>query len=66
MDKIRVPKSVFQGLEAIRQSGATNMLDYRAVVQLANMLNNRDTVSWLMDHKHEYVEGVMYGIEPEE
>ena len=66
MDKIRVPKAVFEGLEAIRRSGATNMFDYRAVVELTSILNNRDTLLWLIDHKHEYLQGVLYGIEPED
>lgn len=66
MDKIRVSKTVFEGLEAIRRSGATNMLDYRAVVELASVLNNRDALRWLIDHKHEYLQGVLYGIEPED
>ncbi|EJY56441.1 oligoendopeptidase F [Alicyclobacillus hesperidum URH17-3-68] len=44
MTQIRVPKSVYDGLEAIRQSGAASMLDYSAVVRLANTLNNRDTM----------------------
>ncbi|KYP79556.1 DUF5049 domain-containing protein [Ferroacidibacillus organovorans] len=66
MDEIRVPKSVFEGLEAIRQSGTTNMLDFFAVLRLASALNNPDTARWLLDHKREYVQGVLYGIEPEE
>ncbi len=66
MDKIRVPKAVFEGLEAIRRSGATNMFDYRAVVELTSILNNRDTLLWLIDHKREYLQGVLSGIEPED
>ena len=66
MDKIRVPKAVFEGLEAIRRSGATNMFDYRAVVELTSMLNNRDTLLWLIDHKQDYLQGILYGIEPED
>lgn len=66
MDKIHVSKAVYEGLEAIRRSGATNMFDYKAVVELASMLNNRDTLLWLIDHKREYLQGVLYGIEPED
>lgn len=28
MNKIYVPKPVYEGLEAVRQSGAVNMFDY--------------------------------------
>lgn len=66
MDTIRVPKSVFEGLEAIRRSGTTNMLDYNAVLRLASLLNNQNTAQWLLDHKDEYWQGVLYGIEPED
>lgn len=41
------------------------MLDYHAVLRLAAMLNHQDTVQWLMQHKEEYWQGVLYGIEPE-
>lgn len=63
---IHVPKPVFEGLDAIRQSGTTNMLDYHAVLRLAAMLNHQDTVQWLMQHKEEYWQGVLYGIEPDD
>lgn len=65
MDQIRVPAPVFAGLEAIRQSGATNMFDYAAVLRLASMLNHPDTAEWLRDHKQEYVQGIMVGFESE-
>lgn len=64
MGKICVPKSVYESLESIRQSGATNMFDYAAVVHLAEMLNNQAAAHWLLDHKWGYLEGVLYGIEP--
>ena len=66
MDKILVPGPVFEGLEAIRQSGAVNMFDYGSVLRMADMLNHRDAARWLRDHKREYLQGVLYGIEPEE
>lgn len=66
MDKIYVPKSVYEGLEAVRQSGAINMFDYRSVLRMTSMLNNKDAAYCLREHKREYLEGVLYGIEPED
>lgn len=66
MDQIYVPKSVYQGLEAVRQSGAVNMFDYASVLRMTTMLNNKEAASWLQDHKREYLQGVLYGIVPEE
>jgi len=66
MDKIYVPKHVYEGLEAVRQSGAINMFDYGSVLRMTSMLNNKDAARWLRDHKREYLEGVLYGIEPED
>lgn len=40
MDQIYVPKSVYRGLEAVRQSGAVNMFDYASVLRIT-MLNNK-------------------------
>lgn len=66
MDPISVPKSVYGGLEAVRQSGAVNMFDYGSVLRMTTMLNNKDAAIWLRDHKREYLQGVLYGIVPEE
>lgn len=33
--RVRITKAVFDGLEAIRQSGTTNMLDRPVVLRLA-------------------------------
>ena len=66
MDPIYVPKSVYQGLEAVRQSGAVNMFDYWSVLRKTTMLNNKDAARWLQDHKREYLQGVLYGIASEE
>lgn len=65
MNQVQVPRPVFDGLEAIRQSGAVNMFDYASVLQRAEMLNRNDAARWLRDHKRIYLEGVLCGIEPE-
>ena len=66
MNRIQVPRPVYEGLEAVRQSGAISMFDYGSVLQMTDLLNNKDAARWLRDHKREYLEGVIYGIEPED
>ena len=58
---IPVPASVWQGLEAVRQSGATNMLDRPAVIQIAQELGYPETVQWIEDNPGQYSEGIFRG-----
>ena len=66
MSKIRVPSDVFEGLEAVRRSNLTNMLDRPMVAKLAAEMGFFDTAEWLLDHRKEYAEGIFRGFEPEE
>ncbi len=56
---IKVMKSVFEGLERVRESGATNMLDVNTVQRLAFENEDYATVCWLDDNKDEYAKGVL-------
>lgn len=42
------------------------MFDYASVLRMTTMLNNKEAARWLQDHKREYLQGVLYGIVPEE
>lgn len=44
---VQITKAVFDGLEGIRQSGATNMLDRRVVLQLAREWGFTATADWI-------------------
>jgi hypothetical protein len=46
-DRVQVTKAVFDGLEIIRQSGATNMLDRLVVLQLAREWDLTETADWI-------------------
>lgn len=63
---VRVPKKVYEGLEAVRQSGLTNMLDYNVVMKIASDMDYHEAVVWLHDNKRAYGRGVFEGIEAEE
>jgi len=58
---INVTEKVYQGLEAVRMSGQTNMLDRNAVQFLADEMGFHETVIWLHENKKQYAEGVFHG-----
>lgn len=46
-ERVHITKAVFDGLEAIRQSGATNMLDRPVVLRLAKEWDLTATADWI-------------------
>lgn len=46
-NRVQVTKAVFDGLEFIRRSGATNMLDRPMVLNLAKEWDFNDTADWI-------------------
>ena len=66
VSKIRVPKNVLDGLEAVRQSGLTNMLDRPVVARLAEEMGFENAARWVEAHRKEYAEGIFCGFEAKE
>ena len=64
MAKVRVPKALFDGIEAVRQSGLTNMLDRPTVARLAAEFGFEDAARWIEGHRAQYAEGIFAGFEP--
>lgn len=64
--RIPVPAAVWQGVDAVRLSGLTNMLDRPTVVRIAGELDFPEAVGWIESHPKEYAEGVFRGfvVEP--
>ena len=65
--KVAIPPEVLKGIEAVRRSGRTNMLDRNAVAAIALELGHVDAAFWLDDkanHKT-YAEGVFRGFREE-
>ena len=65
--RVPIPTEVLQGIEAVRRSGRTNMLDRPAVAAIALDLGHVDAAFWLEDkanHKT-YAEGVFRGFRAE-
>ncbi len=65
---ITVPAAVWQGLEAVRDSGATNMFDRPAVIKIAEFLGFHETARRIEGHHGPYSEGLFKGFvdDPEE
>jgi len=64
--KVEVPRGVLDGLEAVRQSGLTNMLDRAAVALLAAEFGFEDAARWIETHKKEFAAGIFRGFEATE
>jgi hypothetical protein len=64
--RIPVPAAVWQGVEEVRLSGLTNMLDRPEVVRIARELDFTEAAGWIERHPKEYAEGVFRGfvVEP--
>ncbi len=48
---IQVPAEVLKGLEAVRQSGLTNMLDRPRVAFLAEEMGFSEAATWIRAHR---------------
>ena len=64
--KIRVPADVLEGLEAVRVSGKTNMLDAPRVIELALDMGHDAAAFWVYENRPKYAEGIFRGFELEE
>ena len=58
---ILVSVEVLTGIEAVRVSGETNMLDYRRVADLASETGWQTTSDWIRDNDDDYCRGVLQG-----
>ena len=63
MVKVKVPKEVFQGIVAVRDSGLTNMLDVPVVVRLAQDMGHDEAARWVRANRRSYAEGFFHGFE---
>lgn len=59
--KIRVSKEIFDGLEAVRLSGKTNMLDAPRVIELALEMGHDAAAFWVYENRRSYATGIFQG-----
>jgi len=60
---VSVPSAVRQGLEAVRLSGLTNMLDRTAVARIATAMGYDACARWVEGNRALYARGVFSGFE---
>lgn len=63
---VSIPAAVYEGLEAVRQSGYTNMFDRPRVIELAEMMGYDETAAWVQVHRDRYAAGLFAGFVPDE
>ena len=54
-------KAVKEQLQAVRNSGLTNMLDLRAVQRIAYEMDYFDLVCFIYEHRREYIHFIFTG-----
>jgi hypothetical protein len=63
---IAIPQAVYDGILAVRDSGATNMLDRPRVIQILDQMGLDEAAEWVRNHKSEYSHGIFQGFAIEE
>jgi hypothetical protein len=58
---VKIPSTVFDGLETVQKSREASMLDHQAVQEIADRLGYAETALWVGENRHEYLEGVSRG-----
>ena len=54
--KVSVPADVLEGLDAVRRTGRTNMLDVPRVIELAFNMGRDATAAWVRNNSRQYAE----------
>ena len=63
-EPVVVPQDVFQGIDAVRKSGVTNMLDRSEVANWAAKMGYAEATEWIMKSSEAYSRGVFSGFVP--
>ena len=61
--KIPVSREVFEGIEAVRQSCATNMLDGPRVAELVEAMGFEASARWVRENCDLYAQAVFHSFE---
>lgn len=66
MPPIRVSRAVYDGIEAVRVSGLTTMLNRAVVTELACFYGYKEAAAWVRAHWREYAKGLCAGFDPDD
>lgn len=61
MPEVKVSAEVLEGLEAVRESGLTNMLDRGEVERIAETMGYGEAATFVREEQEKYAEGVFKG-----
>jgi hypothetical protein len=59
---VPVSREVFEGIEAVRLSGLTNMLDRRRVIEIAEAWALNEAAQWIREHPDLYARAIFQGL----
>jgi hypothetical protein len=60
---VLISAAVFEGLEAVRRSGLTNMFDRSRVIEIAELWEYDETAAWLRVNRNLYAQGIFQGFQ---
>ena len=63
---VKVPATVLEGIEEIRDSGQINMLDRVGVSEIAEQNGDDVTADWIRNNSKAYAEGIFQGFDPQD
>ena len=61
--RVAVPREVFEGIEAVRLSGLTNMLDRPVVASMAEGMGYEQSARWIRENRDLYARAIFHGFE---
>jgi hypothetical protein len=61
--KVSVTHEVFAGIEAVRRSGLTNMLDRPRVAEIAEEMGFQESACWIRANRDLYAQAIFHGFE---
>jgi hypothetical protein len=62
--RVAVSRAVYNGIEAVRGSGLTTMLNRALVSDLACLYGYKEAAMWVRSHWREYAKGLCLGFDP--
>ena len=62
-NRVRVSIAVFEGMEAVRRSGITNMFDRKLAAKVADAMGCPDAADWIRANRDLYFTALFRGFE---
>ena len=62
-EPVPIPREVRDGIEAVRLSGLTNMLDRPRVAEIAEQMGLNEPAAWVRANRDVYAQAVFHGFE---